>query len=145
MSGDRVLCTFHVAEHLFGLDIAVVQEVLRRQEITRLPLAAPAVRGVINLRGTIVPAIDLRRCLGLPREGPAEDPATIVVRGRDEAVASLLVDDIGDVVRVLSSSHERPPDTMRGVAHELIQGVFPLHDRLLLELDLGKILHAAYA
>ncbi|HSQ60154.1 MAG TPA: chemotaxis protein CheW [Acidobacteriota bacterium] len=145
MSDDRLLCTFRVADHILGLDIAVVQEVLRRQEITRLPLAAPAVRGVINLRGRIVPAVDLRRCLELPPPAVGFEPSNIVVRGRDDAAASLLVDEIGDVVTVAAVSYERAPETMRGAARELIHGVFPLHDRLVLELDLGKVLRAAYA
>lgn len=145
MADDRLLCTFQVAEHLLGLDIAVVQEVLRRQEITRLPLATPAVRGIINLRGAIVPAVDLRCCLALPPAAAGADPATIVVRRRDEAAASLLVDEVGDVVQVADATFERTPDTVRGIARELIHGVYPLHDRLLLELDLGQILRVAYA
>lgn len=144
MTDERLLCTFRVANHLLGLDIAVVQEVLRHQDITRLPLAAPAVRGIMNLRGHIVPAVDLRRCLALP-EAQGADIATIVVRGREDAAASLLVDEIGDVVQVAESAFERAPETLTGVARELIHGVFPLHDRLLLELDLGKVLRAAYA
>jgi purine-binding chemotaxis protein CheW len=142
---ERLLCTFHVAEHFLALDIAVVQEVLRRQEITRLPLATPSVRGIINLRGAIVPAVDLRCCLSLPPAPAGADPATIVVRHRDEAAASLLVDDVGDVVQVSQSTFAAAPDTVRGVRRELIHGVYPLHDRLLLELDLGEVLKAAYA
>ncbi len=145
ISEERLLCTFHVADHFLGLDIAVVQEVLRRQEITRLPLAAPAVRGIINLRGSIVPAVDLRRCLALPPAGADADPATIVVRHRDETAASLLVDDVGDVLQVSHATFERAPDTVCGVALALIHGVYPLHDRLLLELDLGEVLRVAYA
>lgn len=144
MTDGRLLCTFRVAGHLLGLDITVVQEVLRHQEITRLPLASPSVRGIMNLRGHIVPAVDLRRCLELPC-GDGADHATIVVRGREDATASLLVDEIGDVIQVADSTFEHPPETLTGVARELIHGVFPLHDRLLLELDLGKVLRAAYA
>jgi purine-binding chemotaxis protein CheW len=144
MAAERLLCTFRVADHLLGLDITVVQEVLRHQEITRLPLASPAVRGIMNLRGHIVPAVDLRRCLELPAV-ERDDAATIVVRGREDAAASLLVDEIGDVVQVADSTFERTPETLTGVARDLIHGVFPLHDRLLLELDLGKVLRAAYA
>ncbi len=144
MAGERLLCTFRVANHLLGLDIAVVQEVLRRQEITRLPLSAPAVRGIINLRGHIVPAVDLRCCLSLPAEESGVDRATIVVRGRDDA-ASLLVDEIGDVVQVVETSRERTPETVDGLARQLFHGVFPLHDRLLLELDLEEVLRVAYA
>ncbi len=145
MAKGRLLCTFRVADHLLGLDIAVVQEVLRRQEITRLPLSAPAVRGIINLRGSIVPAVDLRCCLALPAAEHGEDRATIVVRSREDAPASLLVDEIGDVVQVAETSLERTPETVHGLARQLIHGVFPLHDRLLLELDLGEILRVAYA
>ncbi|HEU4724167.1 MAG TPA: chemotaxis protein CheW [Candidatus Eisenbacteria bacterium] len=145
MADERLLCTFRVADHLLGLDIAVVQEVLRRQEITRLPLSSPAVRGIINLRGHIVPAVDLRCCLDLPAAERGEDRATIVVRGREDAAASLLVDEIGDVVQVADSSRERAPETVNGIARQLIHGVFPLHDRLLLELELGEVLRVAYA
>lgn len=144
MADERLLCTFRVAGHLLGLDITVVQEVLRHQEITRLPLASPSVRGIMNLRGHIVPAVDLRRCLELPA-ADGDDNATIVVRGREDATASLLVDEIGDVIQVADATFERTPETLTGVARELIHGVFPLHDRLLLELDLGKVLRAAYA
>jgi len=144
MADERLLCTFRVAEHLLGLDIAVVQEVLRHQKITRLPLASRAVRGIMNLRGHIVPAVDLRRCLSLP-SADGLDTATIVVRGREDATASLLVDEIGDVIRVDDSTFERTPETVAGLARDLIHGVFPLQDRLLLELDLGKVLRAAYA
>ena len=76
MAEDQLLCTFRLAEHLIGIEISAVQEVLREQEITRLPLASAAVRGVINLRGRIVPAIDLRRCFEMEpraaRRGVAE-------------------------------------------------------------------------
>lgn len=144
MTTDRLLCTFTVAGREFGLDVAVVQEVLRRQEITRLPLAAPAVRGIINLRGRIVPAVDLRRCLDLPAAPAGREPANIVVQG-PSSVASLLVDEIGDVVTVSDEAFERTPDTVTGAVRALALGVFPLHDRLLLELDLGRVLRAAYS
>ena len=145
MAGDRLLCTFRVAGHLLGLDISVVQEVLRRQEITRLPLSSPAVRGIINLRGHIVPAVDLRCCLDLPAAERGEDRATIVVRGREAAAASLLVDEIGDVIQVTEATRERAPETVQGISRQLIHGVFPLQERLLLELELGEVLRVAYA
>lgn len=145
MAGERLLCTFFVGDQLLGLDISVVQEVLRRQEITRLPLAAPAVRGIINLRGRLVPALSLRRCLGIAASAGDTDSATIVVRSGDSRAVSFLVDEIGDVIPVEESLFERTPETMQGVARELVHGVFPLQDRLLLELDLGRVLQVAYA
>lgn len=144
MAGERLLCTFHVADLYLGLDIASIQEVLRGQEVTRLPLASPAVRGIINLRGRIVPAVDLRRCLEL---GPAPEglaPTTIVVRAPETAV-SLLVDDVGDVMTLSEEAFARTPETVRASARDLLHGVFQLEDRLLLELDLGRVLRAAYA
>ncbi|HLQ66301.1 MAG TPA: chemotaxis protein CheW [Candidatus Limnocylindrales bacterium] len=144
MADRRLLCTFTVAELLLGLDIGSVQEVLRGQEVTRLPLAADAVRGIINLRGRIIPALDLRRCLGLAPAPDGSGSATIVVRASDAPV-SFLVDEVGDVVPVDDESVERPPDTIRPGARELMHGVVQLHDRLLLELDLGRVLRAAYA
>ena len=144
MAGDRMLCTFHVGDLFLGLDVASVQEVLRGQEVTRLPLASAAVRGIINLRGRIVPAVDLRRCLDLEPAPAGLEPATIVVRAPETAV-SLLVDDVGDVMAVSEEAFSRAPETMRPGARELMHGVFSLEDRLLLELDLGRVLRAAYA
>ena len=144
MAGERLLCTFTVAEHFLGLDVASVQEVLRGQEITRLPLASEAVRGIINLRGRIVPAVDLRSCLDLAQAPDPTRAATIVVRTSESAV-SLLVDDVGDVVTVSEEAFTRTPETIRSGARELLRGVFQMHGRLLLELDLGRVLRAAYA
>jgi len=141
--GERVLCTFQVAELLLGLDIASVQEVLRGQEVTRLPLAAASVRGIINLRGRIVPAVDLRRCLDLAPARDGSASATIVVHG-PEAAVSLLVDEVGDVMKVPEEAFARTPETVRARARDLLHGVFQLEDRLLLELDLGRVLQAAY-
>ena len=144
MGGERLLCTFRVADLFLALDITSVQEVMRRQDVTRLPLASAAVRGIINLRGRIVPAVDLRCCLDLAPAPEGADQATIVVRGTESPV-SLLVDDIGEVVAVSEDAFDRPPDTMRPGARELMQGVFQRDDGLLLELNLARVLRAAYA
>ena len=142
---DRLFCSFHLGEHRFGIEIAAVQEVLRSQEITRVPLAPPAVRGVINLRGRIIPAVDLRRCFEMgPRPGDRE-PANIVVRGAGSTSASLLIDEIGEVVETTAPAHEGPPATLRGRARDLIDCVYKLQDGILLVLDIGKVLRAAYA
>jgi purine-binding chemotaxis protein CheW len=144
VNAERLLCTFRVGELSLGLDIGSVQEVLRGQEVTRLPLASTAVRGIINLRGRIVPAVDLRRCLDLPPAPEGLERATIVVRAPENAV-SLLVDEVGDVVEVSAEAFLRTPETIRPGARELLHGVVPLEDRLLLELDLESVLRAAYA
>lgn len=120
--------------HFFGLDVLKVQEIIRYQEMTRIPLAPPVVRGLINLRGQIVTAIDLRRRLELSDRPADQLPVNVVVRTDDGAV-SLLVDEIGDVLQVPEELFERPPETLRGPARELIRGAYKLDGRLLLILD----------
>src|SRR4051794_12779286 len=111
-----------------------VQEIVRPQEMTRVPLAPHVVRGLINLRGQIVTAIDLRRRLDLEDRPADQLPVNVVVRTDDGAV-SLLVDEIGDVLQVADQLFERPPETLKGTARELIRGAYKLQDRLLLILD----------
>jgi purine-binding chemotaxis protein CheW len=130
----RQYCTFFVAGHYFGLDVLKVQEVIRYQEMTRVPLAPPVVRGLINLRGQIVTALDLRRRLGLA-DRPADQPPVNVVVQTDDGAVSLLVDEIGDVLEVSEQLFERPPETLKGKARELIRGAYKLPDHLLLILD----------
>jgi purine-binding chemotaxis protein CheW len=127
-------CTFYLAGHYFGLDVLKVQEIIRYQEMTRVPLASPVVRGLINLRGQIVTALDLRRRLELEDRSAEQEPVNVVVHTDDGAV-SLLVDDIGDVLEVPEDLFERPPETLQGTARELIRGAYKLKDRLLLILD----------
>lgn len=134
MEDERQYCTFVVAGHYFGLDVLSVQEVLRYQEMTRVPLAPPEVAGLINLRGQIVTAIDLRRRLGLGDRPANQIPLNVVVQTEDGAV-SLLVDEIGDVLKVSEKLFEPPPETVRGIARDLIRGAYKLTDRLLLILD----------
>ena len=131
------LCTFTVDRYSFGVEVQKVQEVLRFQEMTRVPLAPWVVRGLINLRGQIVTAIDLRHRLGLPPRDADERPINVVVRTPDGAV-SLLVDEIGDVIEVDDQAFERPPETLGDDARELIRGAYKLKGRLLLVLDAAR-------
>ena len=139
MEDARQYCTFYVAGHYFGVDVLRVQEVIRYQEMTRVPLAPPVVRGLINLRGQIVTAIDLRRRLQLDDRPADELPVNVVVHAEDGAV-SLLVDEIGDVLDVEEKLFEPPPDTLTGTARELIRGAHKLNDRLMLLLDIDRAL-----
>lgn len=133
----RQLCTFHVGDLFLGIDVRQVQEVLRHQKMTRVPLAPGAVRGLINLRGQIVTAIDLRARLDMPPRTDGSPPLNVVVRG-DDGVVTLLVDEIGDVRDVSPDNFERPPETLRGRSRELIVGAYKLVDRLLLLLDTAQ-------
>ena len=139
MEHEQQYCTFYVAGHYFGLDVLRVQEVIRYQEMTRVPLAPPVVRGLINLRGQIVTALDLRRRLELDDRPADQLPVNVVVQTDDGAV-SLLVDEIGDVLDVEEKLFEPPPDTLTGSARELIRGAYKLNGRLMLLLDIDKAL-----
>jgi purine-binding chemotaxis protein CheW len=135
-------CTFYVAGHYFGLDVLKVQEIIRYQAMTRVPLASPVVRGLINLRGQIVTAIDLRRRLELKDRTADQLPVNVVVQTDDGAV-SLLVDEIGDVLEVPEKDFERPPETLKGTARELIRGAYKLKDALLLILDTERTVNVS--
>jgi purine-binding chemotaxis protein CheW len=144
MADTTQLCTFFVAGQYFGLDVLHVQEIIRHQQMTRVPLAPPVVRGLINLRGQIVTAIDLRRRLDLPDRPDDQPPVNVVLRTDDGAV-SLLVDDIGDVLLVDEALFERPPETLRGSARELIRGAYKLEGRLLMVLDTQRAVNVTGA
>ncbi len=131
---NHQFCTFRLDRLLFGVPVLQVQEVIRPQQMTRVPLAPPAVRGLINLRGQIVTAVDLRQRLELPAPDREVDAMNVVIRTADGAV-SFLVDEVGEVVEVADDDRETPPETLRGAARELTQGVFKLRHELLLVLD----------
>jgi purine-binding chemotaxis protein CheW len=137
MTNTKQFCTFFVNGLFFGVEVLKVQEVIRYQGMTRVPLAPATIQGLINLRGQIVTAIDLRRRLELPPREDEQLPMNVVVRSDDGAV-SLLVDEIGDVVEIQDDIYEHPPETLKGVARELVQGVYKLKERLLLILDTEK-------
>ncbi|MDP1572509.1 MAG: chemotaxis protein CheW [Vicinamibacterales bacterium] len=136
-STSRQLATFTLGDMYFGVEVLQVQEVIRYQEMTAVPRAPAVVRGLINLRGQIVTAIDLRRRLSLPALDADRRPMNVVVR-TGEGVISLLVDEIGDVLEVEGSCFEPAPDTLVGPTRELVTCVFKLSGRLLLVLDVER-------
>jgi purine-binding chemotaxis protein CheW len=127
------LCTFRVGPYLYGVDVLDVQEAISYQAMAPVPLAPPELRGLINLRGQIVTAIDLRRRLGFDDADGAE-PMNVVVRTGSTAV-SFLVDSIGDVVEVDDSQREPVPDTVGRHARGLITAVYKFEHELLHVLD----------
>jgi purine-binding chemotaxis protein CheW len=137
MAHSSQYCTFYLDKLLFGVELKGVQEVIRSLEMTKVPLAPSVVSGLINLRGQIVTAVDLRRRLNLEPNPAGTPPMNVVVRSEDGAV-SLLVDEIGDVVEVNEETFEPPPETLRGSVRNLILGVHKLKDRLLHVLDIEK-------
>ena len=127
-------CTFLLDGHLFGVPVDTVQEVLKRQEMTAVPMAPREVCGLLNLRGQIVTTLDLRTRLGLPPRLDESTAINIVVRAADGAV-SLLVDEIGDVLEPADGDFETPPDTVPVAVRALVTSVCKLDGRLLLVLD----------
>lgn len=136
------LSTFHVGKYLFGVDVALVQEIVRLQTITPVPLSAPEIAGLINLRGEVLTAVDLRVRLGLAPADAGRDPVNVVVRVDEEPV-SLLVDEIGGVQEVSQVPFEATPTTVDPQLRPLLLGAYTLPDRLLLSLDARKVLSIA--
>jgi purine-binding chemotaxis protein CheW len=141
---SRQYATFEVADQLFGLDVAKVQEVLSFDTYTPVPLAPESVGGLFNLRGQVIAAVNLRVQLGLPpRVDNQNGPAMNVIVRTDEESVSLLVDRIGEVVTLHDDAFEPTPDTLTGPSRHLITGAFKLDGRLMLALDTARATNTA--
>ena len=138
------LSTFHVGKYLFGVEVALVQEIVRMQPITPVPLSAPEIAGLINLRGEVLTAIDIRARLGLPPSTSERPQVNVVVRVDEEPV-SLLVDEIGGVQEVSQVPFESTPSTVDAAIGALLYGAYTLPDQLLLSLDARALLDLQYA
>lgn len=128
-------CTFFVGDLYLGIAVLSVQEILRFQPMTEVPLAPHVVSGLVNLRGDIVTAIDLRRRLGLRDRSSDEPLPTNVIVRTETGPVSFLVDAIDDVLELDGSSREVPPSTLEESAREIVLGVYKLEGKLLLLLD----------
>jgi purine-binding chemotaxis protein CheW len=133
--------TFMVDRHYLGVDVLDVQEVLRGQSLTRVPLASNVVEGLINLRGQIVPALDMRRMLHLEPRATDDLPVSVVVRSSHGAI-SLQVDEIDDVIEVDPGTFESTPSNVDAGMRTLFSGVHKLNGRLLLVLDTQRAVAA---
>jgi len=136
---NRQYSTFWIDDLFFGIEVLKVQEVLRYLEMTSVPLAPDVIEGLINLRGQIVTAVDMRQRLGFSKRKEGETPMNMVVRSDDGAV-SLLVDEIGDVLEVRADDYEAAPDNMPSEQREMIEGVYKLEGHLLLVLNTERVL-----
>lgn len=144
MAKKQQLFTFYIDEMLLGIEVKRVQEITRHQAITRVPLAPIEIAGLINLRGQIVPALDLRRCLGVSALR-AEAPSINIVLRTQEGAVSFLADEIGDVLDVDGDASEDPPVNLRSIRRELIRSIYKLERGLLLTLDVEAAISAATA
>ena len=144
MNEPQDICTFEIAGQSFGIAALDVQEVMPPQRITRVPLAPPGVAGLLNVRGDLVTALDLRHALALPPRGADSAPMNIVLRTADGAV-SLLVDSVGEVVSIDESACELAPPTLSAAARALTETVVKLKGRLLLRLNLAAVIGSTTA
>ena len=134
------LVTFKIGEEEFGVDILKVQEIIRLMPITKVPNAPAFVEGVINLRGKVIPVIDMRRRFGLP-QGQRDSNTRIEVMDLQGQVVGFVVDAVSEVLRIKESTVEPPPAVVAGIGSEYMKGVGKLEDRLLILLDLDKLLN----
>ena len=139
VGGKRQFATFYIGGLFFGIDVLRVQEILCPQRMTPVPLAEEIVEGLINLRGQIVSAIDMRRRLNMECRKPDGESMNIVIH-TDEGAVSLLVDEIGDVVEVDETTFEAPPENLTSNAKKLVSGVYKMRERLLLVIDTDRTL-----
>lgn len=129
--------TFYVSGRLYGIDVMKVQEVLKAQPLTRMPLAPGYVHGLINLRGQIATAIGLRELFEIT-ETNTEEKMNVVCRLNDTLI-SLMVDKIGDVMEVAEKDFEMAPDTVPESVRRFMSGVFKIQDNLMSVIEVEKV------
>lgn len=136
---EMQLVTFNLGKEEFAVPILQIQEINRLTEITRVPKSPDFVEGVINLRGKVIPVIDLRKRFGLP-QGELGKYARIIVVNMDSRMLGLIVDSVSEVLRLSEDAIEPPPPVVAGIDSEYIRGLGKMEGRLLILLDLNKIL-----
>ena len=137
--GTQDYVTFMIAKQLFGIPVLQVQDVLAGGNITCIPLAPKEVAGVLNLRGRIVTAIDVRLRLGLASRKRSDDDMSIVVEQGGE-LYSLRVDEVGEVLNLDPTAFGRNPPTLDPKFREFSAGIYRLKERLLVVLDVDRLL-----
>jgi len=133
------LVSFHIGEEEFAIDILNIQGINRMMDITRVPNSPPYVEGIINLRGQVIPVVNLRRRLNFEAREADKDTRIIVVEIAHKVIG-FVVDNVNEVLRINSSITEPPPPMVAGINSEYITAVGKLDDRLLILLDLEKVL-----
>lgn len=133
------LVSFKIGEEEFGVEILKVQEINRMLQITKVPNAPSFVEGVVNLRGKVIPIIDLRSRLNMERK-ESDSKTRIVVVEIDGKIVGFIVDEVSEVLRIPRNITEPPPTVVAGIDSDYITAVGKLEDRLLILLDLDKVL-----
>lgn len=138
--GSKDFVTIRLAGQLLGIPVLLVQDVIKLQNMTRVPLAPPWVAGVLNLRGRIVTAIDLRERLGMVSRKDGESATMSVVVDFKGESYSLLIDSVGEVLSLPDSLYEKNPVTLDQRWREVSDGIYRLDDELLVVLDVRRVL-----
>ncbi|RME26985.1 MAG: chemotaxis protein CheW [Candidatus Zixiibacteriota bacterium] len=138
-SDELQLVSFNIGSEEFGVDILKVQEINRMVEITKVPQAPHYVEGVINLRGKVIPIVDLRKRFNMELKEPDKNTRIVVVDISGNIIG-MIVDAVSEVLRLPAGTIEPPPEIATGVNAEYIKGVAKLEDRLLIFLDLSRVI-----
>jgi purine-binding chemotaxis protein CheW len=133
------LVVFELAKEFYGVDIGAVNTIIRMQEITQIPRTPDFVEGVINLRGSIVPVIDLRKRFGLPVGETTKASRIVVVEAAGQMIG-MVVDAVAETLRLSSDAIEPPSPVVASLDAEYLRGVGKQDDRLVILLDLDKVL-----
>mgnify|MGYP001415184946 CR=1 FL=1 len=136
---ENQLVVFDLANEQYGVDIAAVEGIIKMQTITVVPRAPQFVEGVTNLRGKVLPVIDLRKRFGLPRGEVTKDMRIVVVE-MGGATVGIVVDGVSEVLRVSEEAIEPPSPIVTTVDSSFIRGIAKVNERLVILLDLGRVL-----
>ncbi len=139
VTGTMQLVSFSLAEEEYGIEITKVQEIILVGEITRVPQTPNFIKGLINLRNTVIPIVDLRMRFGMSSTAPSDETRIVVVNVNGRTIG-IIVDAVSEVLRISNEQIAPPPPTVAGLGRDYITGLAKLDQRLLILLDIEKLL-----
>mgnify|MGYP002622584896 CR=1 FL=1 len=137
--GSMQLVSFQLAQEEYGIEITKVQEIILMGEITRVPQTPQYIKGLINLRSTVIPIVDLRLRFGLPEQKRTDETRIMVINVAGKTIG-IIVDAVSEVLRISQEQIAPPPPTVAGLGEEYLIGLAKLENRLLILLDIDGIL-----